>query len=430
MRIRSLLPADTYVVVNKCLLNENDKLVLSMLYMPILGNEACTLYLTLFNELKASSYMSNELNHYHLMTVMNLNLKQIKEARLKLEGVGLLKTYYKTGSVNNYVYELFSPLSAYEFFNHPIFNIVLYNYVGKEEYNTLINYFKTPKINLKNYEEITAPFDMTFKSKNYKEMDFDNTDVMKKDTLKLNYELDYDFDLLLSLIPDNMINNRAFNKTTKELIVNLAFIYRIDLTTMSEIIKTCLNEKGLIDKEELKNNVRKYYTYNHNNKLPNLVFASQPDYLKSPSGDNSNRGKLIKVFETNSPFEFLKNKNKGVKPTLRDMKILEMLIVDMKLNPAVVNVLIDYALKTCNNKLNRAYVETIASQWKRLNIETAKEAMEIAEKEHNKYNKPTKTTVRKRVSTSTPVWFNENVDSTPVSGEEKEELENLLKSFR
>ena len=120
MRIRSLLPADTYVVVNKCLLNENDKLVLSMLYMPILGNEACTLYLTLFNELKASSYMSNELNHYHLMTVMNLNLKQIKEARLKLEGVGLLKTYYKTGSVNNYVYELFSPLSAYEFFNHPI----------------------------------------------------------------------------------------------------------------------------------------------------------------------------------------------------------------------------------------------------------------------------------------------------------------------
>ena len=65
-----------------------------------------------------------------------------------------------------------------------------------------------------------------------------------------------------------------------------------------------------------------------------------------------------------------------------------------------------------------------------INANSLEEAMEIAEKEHNKYNKPTKTTVRKRVSTSTPVWFNENVDSTPVSGEEKEELENLLKSFR
>ncbi|UKI58211.1 MAG: hypothetical protein L6V81_01845 [Clostridium sp.] len=33
------------------------------------------------------------------------------------------------------------------------------------------------------------------------------------------------------------------------------------------------------------------------------------------------------------------------------MKILESLLMDLKLNPAVVNVLIDYTLKTNNNKL-------------------------------------------------------------------------------
>ena len=52
------------------------------------------------------------------------------------------------------------------------------------------------------------------------------------------------------------------------------------------------------------------------------------------------------MFETTKPYDFLKSKYKGVRPTERDMKILEMLIVDLKFNPAVCNVLIDYILKT------------------------------------------------------------------------------------
>ena len=49
MKNATLLPADMYQVVNKSLLNESDKLVLSMLYMPIIGNTAVTLYNTLYN---------------------------------------------------------------------------------------------------------------------------------------------------------------------------------------------------------------------------------------------------------------------------------------------------------------------------------------------------------------------------------------------
>lgn len=49
------------------------------------------------------------------MTNLGDTLDNIKEARIKLEGVGLVKTYVKEGSVNSYVYELFSPLSVSEF---------------------------------------------------------------------------------------------------------------------------------------------------------------------------------------------------------------------------------------------------------------------------------------------------------------------------
>ena len=52
MKKISLYPADIYQVVDKSLLNEHDKLILNMLYMPIIGYTAVTLYLKLQTETK------------------------------------------------------------------------------------------------------------------------------------------------------------------------------------------------------------------------------------------------------------------------------------------------------------------------------------------------------------------------------------------
>ncbi len=427
----TLLPADIYQVVNKSLLTEEDKLVLTMLYMPIIGNVSVTLYLSLYNELKANSYITTELTHHHLMTNMGLNLKEVKDARIKLEGIGLLKVYYMEGNINSYIYELYSPISANEFFSHPIFNMVLYNNLGKEEYNRVINYFKVPAINLKGYKDVTTPFDMTFKSRNFTNYELENTEIINKNKLKLNYFYDFDYDLLVSSMPKNLFNSKALNKLTKELIRDLAFLYELDPYQMTELVKISLNTNGMIDKELLRINVRKYYQFNNDNRLPSLIFKTGPDYLMSPKGDNTNRGRMIKVFETISPYNFLKSKNKGIKPTERDMKVLENLIVDVKLNPAVVNVLIDYVLRTNNNKLTKAYIETIASQWKRLGIETANEAMELAEKEHKKYRKvKTNTKIVNKKDDIIPNWFYQDITSKELSEEEKKEFEDLVKEYK
>ena len=419
----SLYPADIYQVIDKSLLSESDKLVLNMLYMPIIGNAAVVLYLKLQTEAK-NSIISPELSHRHLMTSMGLTLDNIKEARLKLEGIGLMKTYYHSGEVNSYVYELYSPMSASEFFNHPIFNIVLYNNVGKEEYKRLLDSFKFPSISLKDYEDITSPFDTVFKSKNYTTLEYTGEDVISKNKLNLSYELEYDFDLLTESLSDGVFNEKCLNKTMKELIVNLSFLYDIDPLAMADIIRASLNEKGNIDKEDLRKNTRKYYQFNNDNRLPSLLFKSQPEYLRDASGNNSKRGRIIKVFESNSPYEFLKAKYNGAKPTERDMQILEKLLIDLKLNPAVVNVLIDYVLRTNNNKLTKAYIETIAGQWKRSGIETASEAMEIAEKEHKKNKKVPQTKKEKVI----PSWFNSKIESNET--EDNEEFKSFIEEFR
>ena len=426
MKIISLLPADTYTVINRTVFTEKDKNNLITLYEPIIGPIPVALYLTLFRDLDKLEIISTDFTHHHLMTIMRTGLDIIKTARESLEAVGLLKTYYKEGEVNSYVYELYSPLSAREFFNNPIFNIVLYNNIGKEEYELLKGEYSKLNFDLRDYVDITKPMNMTFKPSNMVE----SIDAREKKTLGLNITDQIDFDLLISSLPKNLINERTFNKKTKELIVNLSFVYNLDTLKMLELLRMVINENGSIDKEELRKSARKYYQYNNSGNLPTLIYRTQPEYLKSPSGGMSNKDKIIAVFENTTPHDFLKSKYKGSSPTSRDLKLLETLLEDVKLQPAVVNVLVDYVLKKNNNKLNQAFVETIAGQWKRSGVETAKEAMELAIQENKKINKKIETKTNKKVSSKTPVWFNETIEKEEISEEERKELTELLKEFR
>ena len=149
-------------------------------------------------------------------------------------------------------------------------------------------------------------------------------------------------------------------------------------------MRICLDEQGMLNRDILQKEVRKYYEYNNTGALPTLIYRTQPEHLKTPDGDTSSRGKMIYIFENTTPYDFLRSKYKIGTPTASDLKILEYLAVELNMTPAVINVLIDYVLKINNNKLTKAFIETIAGQWARLGIKTAREAMKEAEKEYKK----------------------------------------------
>ena len=115
----TILPADTYTVLNKSVITNNEKKIVTMLYQPIIGHTATSLYFSLMDDLDKLELLSDDFTHHHLMANMQLNLEGIVIAREKLEAVGLLKTYMKKGSINHYAYLIYSPLSANEIFNHP-----------------------------------------------------------------------------------------------------------------------------------------------------------------------------------------------------------------------------------------------------------------------------------------------------------------------
>ncbi len=427
----NLMPADTYVVLNKSIIHNGDRKILSMLYQPIVGVNAIMLYFTLWADLDKTELISNEFTHHHLMSSMQMAMNEIVEARRKLEAIGLIKTYVKENSVNNYVYEMYSPISVHDFFNHPILNVVLYNNVGKMEYEKLISYFKLPRVNLTGYENITCAFNQVFETVPMTSSSIINEDIRKYNKLKMNINMNFDFDFLMEAMPKSVIKEKIFTKENKELILNLSFIYDIDAMKMQNILKGCLNERGGIAKDELRKACRNYYQFDNGGLLPTVVDNVQPEYLRKPIGDTSKRAKMIYTFETISPYELLGSKNKDGEPIKRDLKLAEDLIIDYGLKPGVVNVLLDYVLKTNDNKLVRNYVETIAGQWKRMGIDTVEEAMKLAEKEHKKYNKNSRNVVKSKMvrEERIPEWFDKKITKN-VDSDKQREMDDLLKEYQ
>lgn len=431
MEPKTILPADTYTIVNKTILTDYERKTIITLYAPIIGSNAVSLYFTLWQDLERTNNKDQKFNHHHLMSTLKLGLEPVTSARRALESIGLLRTFYKEGEINDYYYEIYSPLTPNEFFNHPIFSVILYNNVGSTEYNNLIEYYKKQTSTPKDYVEITSSMDMNFRSASSLNLSLES-EIEKTESIGPVVSSDYiDFDLLISSLPKDLVSEKAFNKRTRNLINSLAFVYDLDTLKMCELLRMVINENGVIDKETLRLNARKYYQFNNSGSLPTLIYRTQPEHLKAPEGDMSNRGKMLYIFENTSPYDFLRSKYHGAEPTSRDLKLLEYLAVDLELKPSVINVLIDYVLKSNNNKLTQGYVETIAGQWKRMNIETADKAMRTAEKEHKKNKtKVFSNTKSTKTESPTPIWFNDTQETKEMSEEEKKELEMMMKEFR
>ena len=424
--MHTILPADTFIVVNKTVLHNSDRKILNLLYQPLVGNTAISLYFTLWSYLDKYELISHEWAHNHILNNMMITVNEFDDARVKLEALSLMKTYVKKGNINNYVYELYSPLSVSAFINKPILSTALYNNIGKVEYEKIISYFSLPKLNLREYEDITSKFSDIFAWSSEPVSNNIIHDLKKSRYRTLEILTDIDINVILSLIPEDLLNAKSITKEVKELIYKVSYIYNYDNQGMVELIRNSVDVNHRIDKKLLMENASKFYSFENMGKLPSLIYKNQPEYLRKNLKDNSNRSKMIYMFETTSPYDFIHSKYKTGNPSNNDLKIIAYLMIDLDLKPGVVNVLLDYVLKINNNKLTKSYVETIASQWKKSNLETVEDAMNFAENEYKK-RKGIKKEVIKETKKITPKWLDQAIEEEMASEEDIKALEERLK---
>ena len=426
--MNNVLPTDTFVIVNKTILNDNRSILIN-LYQPLIGALSISLYNTLWSYLDRLELMSIEYTHNTLLNNMMISCNEFKDAREKLEAIGLIKTYLKKEKINNYVYELYSPMSAKEFLTNPILSTALENAIGSKEFDRTISFFKIPNINLRNYEDITSKFSDTFVWTTNTARNIEMYNLKNKTSRQLSIVSKIDINTILNLIPDDILNHKSLTKDMKEYLIKISFIYNYDNEMMVELIRNSISDKHTIDKNMLRDVASKYYQFENMGKLPGLIYRKQPEYLRTTKDGMSNRMRIINMFETTSPYDFICSKYKTGNPSNSDLKVISYLLLDLDLKPGVVNVLVDYVLKINNNKLTKAFVDAIASQWKKSNIETVEDAMNLAEEEYKsrKDNQQVKTKNVELRKETEPSWFKKDIEENSATEEEIAEFEKLLK---
>jgi replication initiation and membrane attachment protein len=459
---QELIPIDRYTVSANGLLHEYDRKVLTFLYQPLIGSVCFSLYMTLWAELEENRLWSESSSHHILMNLLGINLKDIHEARLKLEGIGLLKTYVKTvEGGRSFIYELHPPLNPQQFFLDGMLNIYLYRKIGKNHFARLKRFFSDQaKPKEEEYRDVTRAFQDVFESATPGSLQFmhDNSGDLdteenqqfigrqEQEPIQVNPE-SFDFDLLLSGLNESLVPKKALTKRVKEVISNLAFLYNINPIEMKNFILGALDENDEINIEDLRKGARDWYQFVNYDQLPSLITRTQPVVHQVQLSEPKNQEEeLIRYYETTSPLEVFKSLSGGAEAADSDIKILEEVMIKYKLLPGVVNVLVDFVMKKNNMKFTKGFVEKIASHWARKEIKTVKAAMELAREEvrstSNAEKRKTtgKTSKYKPIRTEVlPDWFEDHTndvvkDTTNKNNTEIEEkkraMEEKLKAFR
>ena len=440
MHWQELLPADQYRVSTSGLLHDYDRKIVTRLYQPLIGPICFSLFMTFWSELEENRLWSEPNTHYSLMNTLGLNLSEIYQARLKLEGIGLLNVYKKEiDEVKEFVYEINPPLSPLQFFTDGMLNIYLFKKIGKAQYNRLKRFFSDDLLPVQDYDNVTKTFAEIFASDHSlyvsdeakgEEMPLhDQRFIGRQEGTELTgFESYFDFDLLMAGVKSSLVPKKAFTPKIKSTIAKLAFLYGIDPLEMQKLVIGATFDDE-IDEEYLRKSARDWYQIEKQSDMPSLIYNVQPPKYRTQAGKpKTQEEEYIHYLETTSPLEVMKHNHNGGEVVEADLTIIENVMINQNLYPGVVNVLIEYVMMKAEKKFTKNYVEKIAGHWSRMKIVTVKDAMELARNEHRKYqtwvesNKNhTKDRRRKIIRTEmVPEWMNkkETTNEQPEKTEE------------
>lgn len=414
---KELQPVDSCIIQMPYPLTDQDRQLVTLLYKPIIGIEAMSLYFTLWAE--SEYHPAEPVSHYFLMDVLGMPLKKIFDARVSLEAIGLLKTWKQDKSDQRlFIYEVLAPLTAHAFFSEPILATSLYSVIHEKAYIKVRDRFMKKQQTHQDFENVSRELKDVYKSNHdYNKLGhiFDNTpteEVSRPSKLPF-YSLDFDFDLLKSGLSEVMIPSHVLTLPVKELIAKVAFLYSFNPIDMQKVVMLAIDDQNRITEERLKKSAADFYKLTVSSKPPKLmkqvINTTEP---ASPIAKSSKDELLIKYLEETPPLEVLRDISKGREPMPIEVELANELVMKYELPPPVVNVLLQFVLIRAKMKLNKNYVHKIAAHWQRENVQTAREAIDISRKEHDQYldwqNSASKPAAFRKKGTrdeKVPEWF-------------------------
>lgn len=366
-------------------LSDKDFKVLTLLYQPLIGMKALSLYNTFY-------YLSNFNKTYLHQTIFDLlninNVEFIKE-REKLEALGLLETYEKNQT--NYVYVIKTPYSAKRFLKDTFLGTYLESEIGSENIKKLISLFEVNNENIDDFENITKTFDDLYKIRSRRlltiEQDIEGRNGSNNNLIRNKI----DYNLLIDKLPRSVKHPILFNDNFKQQIMQLAFVYQFNIDDLVNIFIDANKGRDDLSIEEINLKAKMYFEKN-NEEI--MVLDKQTDDVslmdslpfKTVVNKFASKDKLIKADALATINEFI---------TQNDIEV------------GVLNVLIIFLLKNKDGRLPHVnYLNKVWDSWYKNGVRTTKDAIK-----HREYIESNWTSGTKQArQIKKPDWLDEYIN--------------------
>lgn len=304
---------DTFQLLLKENIDNSDYQSIFMLYQPVIGINATSLYLTLIQEKQLTNRINLNFNHTRLMLLLDIDQNELLKAFKQLEFYHLLIRYYYPLK-SSYIYELKKPLTTEEFFADETLKTNLINKIGILQFERQKYYFSKYQpeitenfINITNINEETIETNKINNNINLQQL-INNLNKAQEDLPKDKIINNYKTNLQLQANLKTQSTTNINNSNTNNIINNsLALMQEKN----PEEYLTLLTKKPIDFK--LKNTLKSLtFDYQLNNEVINCLL----DYVWFKNDNRIEPNYILKIAKT-----FNENKINNVNDALNHLKL-------------------------------------------------------------------------------------------------------------
>jgi replication initiation and membrane attachment protein len=420
-------PNFKFKVADNVILTSNHIQSLTLLYQPIIGSEAFSLYTTL-----ATLPSKTPHAHHLLLQIFDFSMEQLIASRHRLEAAGLVDAY-ESDELLTYV--LKKPLSIDKFFCDGVMSAFLYVKLGATDFAIMKQMLVSDREELEG-TKISKRFDEVFDIKTLTRVPPNLVSPVYEEVRSgACLSVNFDQSTFASILLKKGISQEIISPDLLKILNEFAFLYKLDVHELARIVFDSLDPVGVVDYLKMKSLARTQFQLMSKGERVQVVVKDEKNEEFIETRVDKDRQAVITFLEQN-PIDFLRFKSGGKPPVPADIRLVEWLYLDQEMNAGVVNVLVDYVLNYTDGKLPKHLVEKIAGEWQRQNISTVQAAMDKVLKQFEKnsdYKKEQKIPVTKKkapVVEAIPEWFGKDNEQSKLNVEEAEAAKKRIEEMR
>jgi len=343
----------------------DERNVVTLLYQPLIGSDAFSLYLTLWALIDRSRLKTPKYHHSKLFDLIKISPSSFLKNRKKLEAIGLLVVYQNEDLL---LYELKAPLSAEEFIKDGSLGAYLFSEIGKANFDEIISLFKINSVEKSGFKNITTTFDEIFES--IPEPLQTDDSFINRSKSKITINNDFNFDIFFEGLSKNFVDHRKITSRVKEKISRLSYVYNLDEFTMQKVFMDAVGKDKTVNLDLLSK--RAGYWFNFEKKTDKVKLQEKGKPKKEVESEHLSNEESVELCKTSNPLDIL-SELFGSKPAAVELKIIERLLENSELTSELINFLIVYVVTNTDGFPSYNYFEKIAVDWHRRGFTTIEE---------------------------------------------------------